>query len=186
MKGLREPMVRNLYLTDQVDQKSISELMKSIIQINDDDIELEKIYSICGLEYTAEPIKLYIDCYGGNVYQGLGVVGIIENSKTPVHTIATGCAMSMGFIILISGHKRFAYKYSTPLYHILSSGKRDNIQGLFEDLEECERLQSLIDSITIRKTTINQDKLKHCRERKKDWYMSAQEALNLNVIDEII
>lgn len=186
MKGLREPKERDLYLTDQVDQKSISELMKQIIAINNDDAELAEIYVICGLAYIAKPIRLFIDCYGGNFYQGLGIVGVMECSKTQIHTIVTGCAMSMGFIILISGHKRFAHKYATPLYHTLSAGGRDNIQGLVEDIEECERLQSVLDSITVKKTSIGVDKLKHYRERKKDWYIIAEESLRLSVVDEII
>lgn len=185
-KGLREPMARDLFFTEQIDQKTISELSKQLILIEKDDSELELIYEISGLKYDRPAIRIFIDSYGGNVYQGLGIIGIIENSATPIHTIVTGCAMSMAFGILISGHKRFAYKYATPLYHILNAGEKDTIQGLTEDLEEYERLQSLLDTITVKKTNISVDKLKYYRERKKDWYMSAEESIKLNVVDEII
>ena len=64
-------------------------------------------------------IKIYIDSYGGQVYQCFGLIGVME-SKTEIHTVCSA-AMSCGFIILINGHKRFAYRHATPLYHRVSS-----------------------------------------------------------------
>jgi ATP-dependent Clp protease protease subunit len=41
----------------------------------------------------------------------------IEKSKAPIHTIVSGMAMSMGFIILLAGHRRFITKNSIIMYH---------------------------------------------------------------------
>jgi ATP-dependent protease ClpP protease subunit len=57
------------------------------------------------------------------------------NSKTKIHTICTGVAMSAGFMILISGHKRFSYKHSTLLYHQASSFSSE-LKKIEEDVEE--------------------------------------------------
>ena len=108
------PKERNIYFTRQVDQSSIGDLTKQIIEINEDDKHLRKLYDVYGIDYTAKPINIYIDSYGGAVYQCFGLISVMERSKTPIHTIVTGCAMSCGFMILISGHKRFAHKLSTP------------------------------------------------------------------------
>lgn len=112
---LKEPKIRDLFFNKQVDQSSIGELTKSIVEIINDDKHLKKISKIMGYKYEPKPINIYIDSYGGHVYQILGLISIIEKSKTPIHTIVTGCAMSCGFLLLLSGHKRFAYPLSTVL-----------------------------------------------------------------------
>ena len=86
------PKERNLFLTKQVDQASIAELSKAIIDIAESDEYNDRIYSAHGLVYIPGPIKIYIDSYGGNVYQCFGLLGIMGASKIPIHTIVTGCA----------------------------------------------------------------------------------------------
>jgi len=180
------PKGRNLYLPKQVNQESMNDLTKAIIEINDDDDYLKKVYAIHDLEYAPKPIKLYIDSYGGLVYQCFGLIGVIEKSETPVWTIVTGAAMSCGFMILINGHKRFGYTHATPLYHQVSTGFHGKVQDMEESLVETKRLQKKIEEMTCRLTKIPKKKLKEILKNKVDWFMSADEALVLGVIDEII
>jgi len=183
---LPKPRRRSLYLPEQVNQESMNNLTKSILEINDDDAYLRKLYAIEDIEYIAKPIQIYIDSYGGSVYQCFGLLGVIDKSETPVHTIVTGCAMSCGFMILISGHKRFGYEMSTPLYHQVSTGFRGNVQDMEESLEETKRLQKKIEDITLKRTNIPKKKLTQVLKNKVDWYMTAEEALGLGVIDGIV
>ena len=180
------PKSRNLYLPKQVDQASMNELTKGILEINESDKHLSKLYSVYNLEYTPSPIKIFIDSYGGKVYQCFGLIGVMESSDTPVHTIVTGAAMSCGFIILINGHKRIAYNHATPLYHQVSTGFFGKVKDMEEALEETKRLQSKIESMTLRLTNISKKKLNDILKNKKDWYMTAESALELGVIDSII
>lgn len=180
------PKHRNLHFSKQVDQETIGELTKAIIDINEDDQMLTKLYEVYNLEYKPQPIKIYIDSYGGNVYQCFGLLSIMENSKTPIHTIVTGCAMSCGFMILICGHKRFGHKLSTPLYHQVSSYSHGSLKAIEEDLKETKRLQNLMEKITLKHTKILKEKLDKVYKRKIDWCMSAEEAKKNGVIDEII
>jgi ATP-dependent Clp protease protease subunit len=181
------PKQRDLFFTDQVDQKTVSEITKAIIDINRDDDELVGQYTLQGQTYIRKPIRLFIDSYGGYVYQALGLISVMRNSKAPVHTIVTGCAMSCGFLMLINGHKRFAYKYSTALYHQVSNwGMGGKIQDMSEQLEEVERLQKILEEITIQRTRIHAERLLEIREKKIDWCIPAEEALELRIVDEII
>jgi ATP-dependent Clp protease protease subunit len=180
------PKDRNLYFTKQVDQNSIGDLTQKIIEINEDDMRLTKIYAFHDIEYKPKPIKIYIDSYGGNVYQCFGLLSVMKRSKTPIHTIVTGCAMSCGFMMLISGHKRFAHELSTPLYHQVSSAAWGKLKDMEQDVEEAKRLQKIIENITLDRTTISKSKLKEVLEQKIDWFMSAEEALKLGVVDEIL
>ena len=183
---LPRPKARNLYLPEQVNQESMNKLTKSIIEINESDEYLQKLYALNGIEFTPAPIKMYIDSYGGAVYQCFGLLGVMEKSTTPIHTIVTGAAMSCGFMILISGHKRFGYELSTPLYHQVYTGFRGKVQDMEESLEETKRLQKKIEDITFQKTNISRKKLTEILKKKVDWHMTAEEALSLGVIDEII
>jgi ATP-dependent Clp protease protease subunit len=180
------PKERNLYFTKQVDQASIGELTKSIIEINDDDDHLKKLYSVYDVEYDPKPIKIFLDSYGGAVYQCFGLLSVIERSKTPIHTIVTGCAMSCGFMILICGHRRFAHKLSTPLYHQVSSGVSGTVTEIEDKLEESKRLQKQLEDIVKDKTKITKKRLREILDTKKDWYMTSKEAQELGVIDEIL
>jgi ATP-dependent Clp protease protease subunit len=115
----------------------------------------------------------------------------MEKSATPIHTYVTGAAMSCGFVILIHGHKRFGYRHSTPLYHQVSTGFwGTGFWGTVADMEdkltEAKRLQKKIEDMTIERTKITASKLDKIYKRKTDWYMSAEEALKLGVIDEIV
>lgn len=186
MADLRKPKDRNLFLAQQVTQDSINKISQAIIEINEDDAELEKIYALHDIDYVPKPIKLYIDSYGGYVYQCFGLLGIMKASKTPVHTIVTGCAMSCGFLISVSGHKRFGYPKATYMYHQVSSVAVGKVKDLEEDVIETKRLQKMIEDITLQNTRITEKKLEKIYKTKKDWFMDSEEALKLKVIDEIL
>ena len=186
MIQLPQPKDRNLFFAQQVTQESINTVSKSIIEINEHDQQLLEIYEIYNLTYTPKPIKMYIDSYGGYVYQCMGLLGIMENSQTPIHTIVTGCAMSCGFMIAISGHERFGYKNSTYLYHQVSSGVIGKAKDMEEEVIEVKRLQKMIEKITLEKTRISKEKLKEVYDGKRDWFMNTAEALKLGVIDSLI
>lgn len=185
-KTLPLPKARNLYLTKQVDQASMGELTKQILEINEDDEFLKRLYNLHGLSYEAHPIKMHIDSYGGMVYQCFGLLGVMESSVTPIHTIVTGCAMSCGFMILIHGDKRFGYKHATPLYHQVSGGVIGTVKDIEQKFAQSKVLQKKTEQMTLDKTNITKKKLKKIFDKKIDWYMTAEEALSLGVIDEII
>jgi len=180
------PKNRNLYLAKQVNQDSMNELSKAIIDINDSDEFLAAFAELHEMSYTPKPIKLYIDSYGGYAYQCLGLLGIMEQSAVPIHTIVTGCAMSCGFLISVAGHKRFAYDKATLMYHQVSSGAWGKLKEMEEDIMETKRLQKLIEAHTIAKTKLTKKQLKENFNGKKDWFMTSKEALKYGVIDEII
>lgn len=183
--ALPEIKNRNLFFNKGVNLESVAELSKSIIEINKSDEENSKLFEIQGLTYSPKPIELYIDSYGGMVYQCLGLLGIMENSKTPIHTIVTGCAMSCGFLISVAGTKRYAYKNSTFMYHQLSSIKIGELKDIEDGVIESKRLQKIIENHTLNHTSITAKKLKEIYNGKQDWFMDSGEALKNGVIDKI-
>jgi len=181
-----DPNERNLFLCKDVNQESIEELTKGIIKINEEDDQYQKIYDFHGFPYIRQPIHIFLDTYGGMVYQTFGLVSIMDNSKTPIHTVVTGCAMSAGFVILVCGHKRFAHAFSTPLYHQASGGVWGKVKDMDEKVIESKRLQKMMEDIVVKRTKIPRTKLAEIYTTKTDWYMSSKEAKKLGVVDVII
>lgn len=184
--SLPEPKDRILFLDAEIDQESVNDISRSIIEINDNDERLIKLYSAYNLAYSPMPIKLYIDSYGGYVYQCLGLLGIIEKSKVPVDTYVTGCAMSCAFLISITGRKRYAYENSTFMYHQISGSSDGTVKDMDDELVEFKRLQAIVEKHVIIKTSVKLEKLINSYTKKTDWFIDAKKALKLNIIDEII
>ena len=177
---------RLLMFNKDVDQDTIGDLSKSILEINDDDEYVASVYNIHGMEYTPKPIKIYIDSHGGRAYQCLGLLGLMKNSRVPIHTIVTGVAASAGFLISITGHKRFSYKTSTFMYHQIAGSDWGKLKEREDHLMEARRLQKIVEKHTMEHTKITKKRIKEVFEKKIDWYMNAKEALEYGVIDEIL
>lgn len=137
-------------------------------------------------DFTRKPIKIYINSYGGCVYDMWALIDIIINAKTPIYTYCTGYAMSAAFQIFLAGHKRFATKHATFMYHQMSCIMRGKYQDLVENRQEMDYLQESIEEYVMERTKITQRNIDSIREKKEDFYIHADKALTLGIIDEII
>jgi ATP-dependent Clp protease protease subunit len=173
---------RNIVLSSDITASSVADIIESILDINTLDDELEEDLQ----DYDREPIKLVVNSFGGSVYDGFALIAAIEHSKTPIHGYCYGSAMSMGFIIYISTHVRFAHKTSTLMYHEISDMFWGNITNAKQNLKECDRLQKVYDDYVLSRTKIPVGKMNEYKDRKEDWYMSAQEAAKYKIIHKIL
>ena len=175
---LKEYSERKHFITDAIDAVSTDDLCKAIMQYNKEDAEAEIDPE------DREPIRIYLDTPGGDVSAGLRVIDIIRASKTPVHIINTGICYSMGFMIYIAGHKRFASKNATFLMHdgsVSASGSASKTRDLMEFNDRVDRrLRDLVLSFT--SITAEQ----YDEKARTEWYMFANEARDLGVVDAII
>lgn len=169
------PKYRNLILSDYIDKDSVEKIIEKILEINEDDDKNETEYK----DFERTPIMLFINSFGGSVYDGLSLVDIIKRSKTPVHTICIGSCMSMGFWIWLSGAKRFIGKNATLMFHDITSFVWDKSETLKQELEEVLRLQELLIKEITSKTLIDESKLRDYIIRKAEWYITPEEALKL-------
>lgn len=173
---------RIFYLSDDIDNESIGRLAFNIlceIKKDDDNDEKEK-------NFERKPIKLYINSYGGSVYDMWGLIDVILNSKTPIYTYCTGYAMSAAFKIFLAGHKRYCYKHSTFMYHQMSCWRAGKYQDLVEDRVEMDYLNKTNEKYVIERTKLTQDDIDSIREKKKDFYVHADDAVKYGIVDEIL
>lgn len=172
---------RTLYLFDAIDKTSVKAVIESIIKINkldDDNDKKEK-------DYKRLPVDIIINSRGGNVYDGLALINVIDNSKTEIHTHVYGLAASMGLLIAVSGHRRFVGRLSTFMYHSVSNTIGGKLEHLRNRLDEVQRLQHVYDEYLLARTKLGIDQLIRVQEHKSDWFISPEEALKWGVVDEI-
>ena len=184
--NLENPLDRNILFYTDVAQETIGELTGMILNIESHDLQLKKHAKSYGFKYKPEPIKFFINSYGGDAYACLGLVSIMKNCTTPIHTYVSGCAMSAGFILAINGHKRFCYNNSSYMWHQLSSSAIGKLQEQGENIIESDRIQKLLDQVVFENTNLNEKDLKKLYRGKKDKFFSAQRALELGIVDKIL
>lgn len=173
---------RRLIFNDNVDSKTVFEIIEKILKYNDEDNEKDEKEK----NYIRQPIELIINSGGGNCWDGYALVSAIQTSKTPVHTICLGRAMSMALVIFLSGHKRFAHKYSTFMYHQVYWGSNGKLEHLRNVLGEGDRLGEMYDDLVVSRTVLSKEKLDKVKEMQKDWYISGKEALKYGIVDELL
>jgi ATP-dependent Clp protease protease subunit len=133
-----------------------------------------------------KPINLYINSPGGSVYAGLAIYDTMQMIKSPVSTVAIGISASMGTALLSSGAKgkRYALPHATIHMHPTSSGS----QGYTEDVRiatrEQERLQTQLFHLMGKHSGHSWKEIEDYFLRDK--YMSAPEAKNFGLIDEVL
>ena len=168
---------RTFYVDYEIDEcYSLVELAKIIIQMNIEERDIPK--------EQLQPIRLFIHSYGGDLEQANFFCGLVQASRIPIITIAMGVAMSAGFLIFLSGHKRYAFKHTQLMVHSGSAA----FQGTAEQIEEAQKnYKKQIEEMKayiLEKTTVDEKTFN--KNKNKDWYLSSDELLKYHVIDEII
>lgn len=171
---------RNIIISNDISQASIGEIIKTIFEINEEDDILCKYYKKC----KRTPIMLFINSFGGSVYDGLALVDVIEQSKTDVYTICIGSCMSMSLWIWLSGKKRLIGKNATLMFHDITGFVYDKIEVIKQELTEFERFRNMYIKYITDKSLVTEKQLQDYIERKAEWYISAEDAIKLKLADD--
>ena len=178
MPKKRNLIDKTIFLYGEISNSSV---MKSI------DILLEMIDLNEEFDNPQDPIKLIINSPGGSVYDGFGLVGLMESSPVPIHTYAYGQIMSMALPIFVMGQKRFSSPYTTFMYHGISwDSPYEKLEWHKQEAHEGDRLQKMYDKIILNRTHMSKDDLENVKLTKSEWYFDPKKALKLGVIDKIL
>ena len=166
----------NIFLTEEVNERSISTIQAELFYLTS---------KITAEESKNDPITIYINSPGGEVYSCLGLYDVMQlfiNQGYVIITINIGLAASAAAVILLAGSKgyRFCLPNSTVMLHQPSSGTYGTITDMKIAVEEGDRLKKLLNDIVS----------KHAGEQvielmEHDAWISPEEALKFNLIDEI-
>ena len=130
-------------------------------------------------------ISLYINSPGGSVTAGLAIYDTMNYIKCPVRTVCVGMAASMGAFLLMAGEKgkRLALPNSEVMIHQPSGGASGQATDVTIHAEWLLRTKKKMNALMAQMT--GQDVEKLARDVERDYFMTAQEALEYGIIDEI-
>ncbi len=153
----------------------------------DDDVANVLIAQLLFLEGedAEKPINMYINSPGGIVTAGLAVYDTMQYIRPPVSTICIGQAASMAALLLCAGAKgrRYALSHSRILIHQPLGGVQGQATDIDIQAREILRMRDRLNEIISLHTSQTLEKIK--KDTDRDFFMSADEAKNYGIVDEV-
>ena len=131
-------------------------------------------------------ITMHIDSPGGSVKSGLSMVDVMQYISCDIRTVNTGMAASMGSVLLGAGTKgkRSSLRFSQTMLHQTSGGAGGNIQDARINFIEWEKTNKIL--FTLLGEFCNKTPEQVMEDSQRDFWLSAEEAVDYGIIDEIV
>ena len=156
------------------------------VPINDDVANIIQAQLLYLDSIDSTDISMYVNTPGGQVSSGLCIYDTMQYIKSDVSTICPGIAASMGSIILCGGQegKRYALPHSKVLIHQPLGGANGQASDILIAAKEIEKTREILIDIIAKNS--KQDKDKVFADADRDYWMTADEALEYGMIDKIL
>ena len=165
---------RIIFLSEDVNHVTASLIIAQMLFLESEDPDKE--------------ISFYINSPGGSITDGMAIVDTMNYIKCPVSTICVGLAASMGSVLLTCGAKgkRFATPNSEILIHqpLISGGLAGQTTEIKIHADHMVKTREKLKKLLSEKTGQSLEQIE--KDTERDHYMTAQEALEYGLIDEII
>ena len=131
-------------------------------------------------------IQLYINTPGGSVTAGLAIYDTMQYVKCPISTVCIGLAASMGATLLAAGAKgkRFALPNAQILLHQVAGGVTGEAVEIEITAKQIIKIKEKLNTILAKHTGQPLEKVE--KDTDRDFYLSAEEAKEYGIIDEVI
>jgi ATP-dependent Clp protease protease subunit len=138
------------------------------------------------MEEKDKDINVYINSPGGSVTAGLAIYDTMQFIKCDVATYCVGQAASMGAVLLAAGTKgkRFVLPNSRVMIHQPWGGVQGAAADISIQAKEILTLRDKINNILVHHTSQPLEKIQ--KDTDRDYFMSAQEAKDYGIIDEVV
>ena len=173
------------------DNKVLCNVDKRYIRLNDkigSETTADIINALFEMEESKhkDDIDFYINCRGGSAYDFFAIYDVIQSMESKVNTIGLGQNMSGGCFLLMAGTgERKIYPNTRVMLHGLQCGfPWQSHEDQKQWYKEHEEIQQMVTNITVKHTGKKREKVEE--DIKRDRFMSAKEALEYGMVDEII
>lgn len=131
-------------------------------------------------------IQMYINSPGGQVYSGMAIYDTMQMIPNKISTVAVGVAASFGTVLLAAGSKgqRYALPHATIHMHQPLGGAQGQASDIEIQAREILRLKERLNEILAKAT--GQDVEAIIKDTERDYYMSAQEAVEYGLVDKVL
>lgn len=163
---------RIIFLGDEVNQHTANLVVAQMLFLEAED--------------PKKDITFYINSQGGSIYDGMAIYDTMRFVKCDIQTVGVGMQASMGAILLSSGTKgkRLLLPHSKVMIHQPTSGTKGRITDMEIDLKEGLKAKKLLNEILAKNTGQKLSKIEIDVER--DYWMSAEEAVEYGLADKVI
>lgn len=163
---------RKVFLWGQVDDDSARHVIERLLYLN--------------ITEPGSEIQLIINSPGGYVSSGFAIYDTMKNISSPVSTVCSGMAASMGSILLSAGEKgrRFVLKHGQVMIHQPSggaSGQHSDIEIQWKELMKTKELGARILA-----ENCGQSVEKIMKDFDRDYWMNSEEAVKYGIVDGIL
>lgn len=163
---------RIIFLGEEIDDEMANSIVAQLLLLDSENPEKD--------------IMLYINSPGGVITAGMAIFDTMQLIKADVATICLGEAASMGSFLLSAGAKgkRMALPMSRIMIHQPLGGAKGQATDIEIEAKEIMRMKNMLNGMLAEHTGQSIEKIKADTER--DYYMSAQEAVEYGLIDKVI
>lgn len=174
-------------IQEAIDEKLLEERKVFLWGMVEDDTAKHVIDRLLYLDMqNNKEIQLYINSPGGYVTSGFAIYDTIKLLKSPVSTICSGLAASMGSILLSVGQKgrRFIQPHAQVMIHQPSGGARGQASNIEIQAKEIIKTREL--SARLLAENCGQDFEKVMKDFDRDFWMNAEESIAYGIVDGIL
>jgi ATP-dependent Clp protease protease subunit len=163
---------RIIFLSEEVNDSIANAIVAYLLYLDSDD--------------NSKPIYLYINSPGGSVTAGMAIYDTIQHIKSEVITICVGLAASMGAFLLAAGSpgKRMALPHARIMIHQPLGGTRGQASDIEIEAKEVIRIKHALNEMLAKHTGKSLEQIE--KDTDRDYFMSAQEAMEYGLIDRVI
>lgn len=159
---------RRIVLTEEVNEEMHSKVLKAVLKMEDD---------------NTNPITVYLNSEGGEVYSGLGIYDVLRSAKSDIHIHASGAIMSAAALIFLAGDKRYASENVSFMIHSMSAPIPDNkVRDQQVELDENKRINNKMIDILVKRVKMKRA-LAYRKINSNDWYIGLEEAKTLKIVN---
>ena len=165
-------MDRIIFLGTQIDDYTANTLQAQLLYLDSVD--------------PGKDISIYINSPGGSVYAGLGIYDTMQFVSSDIATICTGLAASMAAVLLVAGQegKRSALTHSRVMIHQPMGGAQGQASDIEITAREIQKLKNELYQIIANHSHTEFDKV--WADSDRDYWMTAQEAKEYGMIDQVL
>ena len=177
-----EPNSHLLGLFAAVDEEKVAELIHGLLLVVEHEHKKEEDAKI--------PVEFYLSTYGGSADDMFALYDVMRLVREDViiRTVGVGKVMSAGVLLLAAGTKgeRSIAKNCRVMIHSVMGGNHGDLHNMLNEMEAIEQLQQRFVDCLVSETKMTKSQLKKMLDRKVNVYLSAEEAVDLGIADNII
>ena len=175
------PEARSIMFVGDVSEERAADLISALLVLSQSKKKDQE---------RADDIKLYVSTYGGSADEMLGIYDVMQYCKQfcDIQTIGLGKVMSAGTLILAAGTdgKRYLGKHCRVMIHSVNGGSVGELHSLENEMEQMKNLQDTYIQCLSSETKMTKRQIQTLINRKVNVYLSAEEAIEKGLADEVL